>query len=76
MTVPPSNPPGCLFVGQVVDGDLCTLEGTLYGYKPNLGANAFFAAFFATCFVWQLFCGIRYKTWTYMVGQRLYTHRL
>lgn len=45
----------------------CTLEATLYGYLPSLGANAFFAAFFAVCFVWNLFCGIRYKTWTYMV---------
>jgi hypothetical protein len=46
----------------------CTLDGTLYGYYPSLGANAFFAAFFAVCFVWQLFCGIRYKTWTYMIA--------
>jgi hypothetical protein len=67
MTVPPSNPEFCLEIGQIIDGAACTVEGTLYGYKPNLGANAFFAAFFAVCFVWQLFCGIRYKTWTFMV---------
>jgi len=46
---------------------VCTLEATLYGYYPNLGVNAFFTAFFAICFIWNLFCGIRYKTWTYMV---------
>ncbi|KAH5420885.1 hypothetical protein HBI25_186610 [Parastagonospora nodorum] len=68
MTVPPSNPDSCLSLGQVIDGQLCTLEGTLYGYKPDLAANAFFAAFFAVCFFWQLYCGIRYRTWTFMIG--------
>jgi hypothetical protein len=67
MTVPPPNPDDCTAIGQVIEGVQCTIEGTLYGYKPDLGANAFFAAFFAVCFVWQLYCGIRYKTWTYMV---------
>lgn len=69
MTVPPSNPPGCLYLGQVI-GDFppCSVEGTLYGYEPNMGANAFFIAFFAVCFLWQLYCGIRYKTWTYMIA--------
>jgi hypothetical protein len=72
MTVGPPNPETCLHIGQVVPfkGTLftCSIEGTLYGYYPNLGANAFFVAFFALCFLWQLFCGIRYKTWTYMVS--------
>jgi hypothetical protein len=74
MGVPPPNPDGCLAIGQVINvpgygNNTCTLEGTLYGYKPDLGANAFFAAFFAACFVWQLYSGIRYKTWTYMVSR-------
>jgi hypothetical protein len=68
--IPPPNPDNCLYLGQVVDNQVCTIEGTLYGYEPDLGANAFFAGFFALCFVWQLFCGIRYKTWTYMVSQQ------
>jgi hypothetical protein len=63
MTVPPPNPDFCAKISP-----LCTIEGTLYGYYPNLGANAFFAAFFGVCFVYQLVCGIRYKTWTYMVS--------
>jgi hypothetical protein len=67
MTVPPPNPDDCTAIGQVIEGVQCTIEGTLYGYSPDLGANAFFAAFFTVCFVWQLYCGIRYKTWTYMV---------
>jgi hypothetical protein len=67
----PMNPDGCLYVGQELFGYPCTVEGTIYGYAPNLGANAFFAAFFAACFIWQLFCGIKYKTWTFMVSQYL-----
>lgn len=46
----------------------CPVEGTLYGYAPNLGANAFFAAFFGLALVLQLYLGIRYKTWTYMIA--------
>ncbi|KAH7070128.1 RTA1 like protein-domain-containing protein [Paraphoma chrysanthemicola] len=65
---PPLNPEFCTAVGQIIDGETCTIEGTLYGYYPSLGANAFFAAFFAICFIWQLYCGIRYKTWTYMIA--------
>lgn len=72
MTVPPPNPDTCTEVGQVVDYQgipvECTIEGTLYGYYPSLGANAFFAAFFALCFIVQLVLGIRYKTWTYMIA--------
>lgn len=72
MTVPPPNPDTCTSIGQVVDYQgfpvECTIEGTLYGYYPSLGANAFFAAFFALCFIVQLVLGIRYKTWTYMIA--------
>lgn len=46
----------------------CPVEGTLYGYAPNLGANAFFAAFFGIAFIFQIYFGIRYKTWTYMIA--------
>lgn len=46
----------------------CPVEGTLYGYYPSLGWNAFFAAFFGLCFIAQVGLGIRYKTWTYMIG--------
>lgn len=46
----------------------CPVEGTIYGYAPNLGVNAFFAGFFGIAFILQLAFGIRYKTWTYMIG--------
>lgn len=72
MTVPPPNPDGCTSLGQIIDWNgqqiECTIQGTLYGYYPSLGANAFFAAFFALCFIYQLVQGIRYKTWTYMIA--------
>ncbi|KAJ4376409.1 hypothetical protein N0V83_001692 [Neocucurbitaria cava] len=63
MTVPPSAPDSCVDVGPG-----CPVEGTLYGYYPSIGANAFFAAFFGLCLVVQLILGIRYKTWTYMIA--------
>ncbi|KAF2684610.1 RTA1-domain-containing protein [Lentithecium fluviatile CBS 122367] len=46
----------------------CPVEGTIYGYYPSLGWNAFFAGFFGLCCLLQLIFGIRYKTWTYMIG--------
>ncbi|KAL2402415.1 Efflux pump himE [Exophiala dermatitidis] len=49
----------------------CPVEASIYGYYPNLGANAFFVAFFATCFFLNLGLGFRYKTWTYMVALSL-----
>ncbi|KAF9734367.1 hypothetical protein PMIN03_004677 [Paraphaeosphaeria minitans] len=49
-------------------GPQCPVEGTVYGYYPSLGWNAFFAAAFGLAFILQLGLGIRYKTWTYMIG--------
>lgn len=46
----------------------CPVEGTLYGYTPSLEWNAFFAAFFGLCCIIQIGQGIRWKTWTYMIG--------
>ncbi|EMD89061.1 hypothetical protein COCC4DRAFT_138450 [Bipolaris maydis ATCC 48331] len=57
-------PEGCTEVGPPG----CEVENTIYGYYPNLGANAFFAAFFGLALVFQLYFGIRYKTWTYMIA--------
>jgi hypothetical protein len=56
-------PPVCTQVGPG-----CEVEETIYGYYPNLAANAFFAAFFGLALVFQLYFGIRYKTWTYMIA--------
>jgi hypothetical protein len=49
-------------------GPQCPVEGTVYGYYPSLGWNAFFAAAFGLAFILQIGLGIRYKTWTYMIG--------
>lgn len=49
-------------------GPQCPVEGTVYGYYPSLGWNAFFAAAFGLAFILQVILGIRYKTWTYMIG--------
>ncbi|KAF2443078.1 RTA1-domain-containing protein [Karstenula rhodostoma CBS 690.94] len=46
----------------------CPVEGTVYGYYPSLGWNVFFAAAFGLAFILQVGLGIRYKTWTYMIG--------
>ncbi|KAF1965423.1 RTA1 domain-containing protein, partial [Bimuria novae-zelandiae CBS 107.79] len=46
----------------------CPVEGTVYGYYPSIGWNAFFAAAFGLAFILQVGLGIRYKTWTYMIG--------
>jgi hypothetical protein len=58
-----NNPDGC-----TAFSDVCTLEGTLYGYRPLIGANAFFAAFFGLCLLAHIALGIKYKTWTYMIA--------
>ncbi|KAF1941692.1 RTA1-domain-containing protein [Clathrospora elynae] len=63
MTVPPSAPAFCIEVGPE-----CPVEGTIYGYYPSIGANAFFAAFFGLCLIIQIGLGIRYKTWTFMIA--------
>lgn len=49
-------------------GPQCPVEGTVYGYYPSLPWNGFFAAAFALAFILQVGLGIRYKTWTYMIG--------
>ncbi|KAG8532497.1 uncharacterized protein KY384_002374 [Bacidia gigantensis] len=46
----------------------CPVEATIYGYYPNLGANAFFLALFAACLVAHTYLGLRYKTWTYLIA--------
>ena len=43
----------------------CPVEATIYGYYPNLGANAFFCAYFATLTIVNLILAFRYKTWVF-----------
>lgn len=53
----------CLEIGPV-----CTLDKTTYGYYPSLPANAFFAAAFGAFLVVQLYQGLKWKSWTYLVA--------
>lgn len=46
----------------------CPVNATLYGYTPNLGANAFLAALFGVCFIACLVIGILTRTWTYTLA--------
>ncbi|KAF2847377.1 RTA1-domain-containing protein [Plenodomus tracheiphilus IPT5] len=43
----------------------CPVNATLYGYTPNMGANAFLCALFGVCFISTIVMGIMTKTWTY-----------
>jgi hypothetical protein len=43
----------------------CPVEATIYGYYPNLGANAFFCAYFAVFMLLNLMLTWRFKTWFY-----------
>ncbi|KAF2193908.1 sphingoid long-chain base transporter RSB1 [Zopfia rhizophila CBS 207.26] len=66
MTVHPPAPDFCTKVTPD-----CPVEGTIYGYYPSLGGNAFFAAFFGLCLIIQLVLGIKYRTWTFMIALAL-----
>ena len=46
----------------------CPVEATLYGYYPNMGANAFLCALFGVCFLASVIIGIMTKTWTYTLA--------
>ncbi|USP77755.1 hypothetical protein yc1106_05029 [Curvularia clavata] len=46
----------------------CPVYATLYGYRPNLGANAFLCALFALCFFASIVIGVLSKTWTYTLA--------
>ncbi|KIW18605.1 hypothetical protein PV08_02894 [Exophiala spinifera] len=49
----------------------CPVELSIYGYYPNIGANAFFVGYFFMAGALQLYAGIRYKTWTYLLAMFL-----
>jgi hypothetical protein len=46
----------------------CPVTDTLYGYAPNFGANAFFAALFGFLLLAQLIIGTWTRTWTFMLA--------
>ncbi|KAF8860036.1 RTA1-domain-containing protein [Acephala macrosclerotiorum] len=43
----------------------CPVGATIYGYTPNLGANAFFCGFFGLFLAANALLPFKYKTWTY-----------
>ncbi|KAJ5456146.1 Efflux pump himE [Penicillium daleae] len=48
--------------------DTCPISWSTIGYQPNLCGNALFLAIFAVALFVQLAIGVRYKTWSYLVG--------
>jgi RTA1 like protein len=49
----------------------CPIERSIYGYYPDLGPNAFFAAFFGVFMITNAVLGIRYRSWTFLVAMVL-----
>ncbi|KAK1725858.1 putative RTA1 domain protein [Colletotrichum acutatum] len=47
----------------------CPVSLSRIGFLPNLGGNAFMVAWFGIILVAQIVLAIRYKTWSYLVGQ-------
>ena len=46
----------------------CPVETELYGYAPNLGANAFFTISFGLCMILHIAVGIHYHTWFFIAA--------
>jgi hypothetical protein len=66
MTVPPLASELCTSVTPE-----CPIEGTLYGYRPSIGWNGFFAGFFGFCAIIHIILGLRYRTWSVMTAMTL-----
>lgn len=49
----------------------CPIEYTIYDYLPSLGANGFFAGFFAVCFIVHVWLGILFRTKGYTIALTL-----
>ncbi len=46
----------------------CSLDQAHFDYLPSLAGNALYLAIFAVLIVPQLYYGIKYKTWGFMVA--------
>ncbi|KIV86294.1 hypothetical protein PV11_01912 [Exophiala sideris] len=68
MAVNPShvNPLHCDYVSEA-----CPYQASIYGYYNNLACNAFFAALFGICFIFNIGLGCHYRTWTYTLAMGL-----
>lgn len=47
--------------------DLCPVEATIYGAELSKGAAVFFGIAFLTCFIVQIYFGIRARTWSFLI---------
>ena len=43
----------------------CPVDLTIYGYYPNLGANAFFCAYFGLFTIANVILGLQYRKWVF-----------
>ncbi|KAF4343824.1 phospholipid-translocating ATPase [Fusarium beomiforme] len=57
-----SDPLICVHVSE-----LCPIELTTYGYRPNLGGNCFLAAAFGIAFFANIFLGVRFRIRAYAI---------
>ncbi|KAF4970028.1 hypothetical protein FSARC_2845 [Fusarium sarcochroum] len=55
-----TDPPICVHISAE-----CPIKYTIYGYRPNLGANCFLVAFFGIAFFTNIWLGIRFRTRAY-----------
>lgn len=46
--------------------DLCPVQYSVYGYRPNLAANVIFTLLFSIAFFVHLWMGIKGKNWFFM----------
>jgi hypothetical protein len=44
----------------------CTVQNSVYGYRPSIAWNALFLALFAASAVTHIGQGIRYRTWSFL----------
>ena len=51
--------------------DTCPLEWSVYQYRPDLGANIFFAVIFSILGLFHAYLGYRWKCWGFMAGMLL-----
>jgi hypothetical protein len=49
----------------------CLAQGASFLYLPAFGPNLFFTIFFGVFIIPQIFLGVKYKTWGYMIGMVL-----
>ncbi|KAK5991948.1 Efflux pump himE [Cladobotryum mycophilum] len=46
--------------------ELCTIDESVYGYRPSLPANIIFVVLFSLALIVHTYLGLRWKTWGFM----------